>query len=500
MLAAEAPPLLDYLNHLARIQILALGGRDPVMARMYVAHWAIIPNLGLDLMVTPLLRIMPPLIAGRIAAGVAIVLPVVGAIAYSRASFRTRSYWPLGACLVAYNATVLLGFLNFVAATGFAMLLAAVWVRWRDRSPALVLPACAIGAVGLFFCHLMGVVLFLILVAAFELECVWRHPRAAIGRFSTAAMLPIGPTVLYALSPLQAVDAPTLWLPAGDKALQLLSPFLGYAMFPDLLAAAFVASCVVGLALGGGLRMRAHGAIALAVLSGCYTASPFISKGTCFLDTRFAIMIGYLLFAAIIPARVPLRVGRLIAVCAVCLFAWRITTIGLIWHAYQQDLDGIRAAITSVEPGDTVYTTSVAPEEAPAYWAGAPRSRMLWTGIRLDYHLAGLLVLERRAFWPFLFSDPAQQPLAVLAPYRRLAEQAAPMLPHLNLRTADDPRLCDYDYVLLLDAGGEPDVRAYGAGRLALVRANEVAALYRIGAPVPTDQCGPRHAISSALR
>jgi hypothetical protein len=456
-----------------------------VLSRIYAAHWAVIPNLGLDLMVTPMLLLLPALVAGRIATAVILLLPVLGVVAYSRASFRSRSYWPLAAGLVATNATVLLGFLNFIAATGFALLLAAFWIARRDRAPLLVVPACALGAVGLFFCHLMGLALFLVLVGAFELEAVWRRPRDAARRILAAATLPVVPLLLYLLSPFAAATGPALWMPPAGKAMQLLTPFIGYAMVPDLLAAGLVVAGIAALALGGRLRMRPHGAIAVAVLLACYFAAPFIAKGTCFLDTRFAVMLGYLLFGATLPVRLPRRAASVLALGVAGLFAWRVATVGLAWHAYQADIDGMRAAIAPVGPGARVYVTSVAPEEARAYWRHAPRSRQLWTGVRLDYHLAGLLVLEHRAFWPFLFADPAQQPLAVLPPYQRLADEADPMLPHRLMR-ADDPRLCDYDFLLLLDAGGEPDPAGYDPGRLTLLRANDTAALYRI---IPPDAC-----------
>ena len=45
----DMPPLMDYPNHLARMYALAFSGQDPVLARFFAPHWAIIPNLALDL-------------------------------------------------------------------------------------------------------------------------------------------------------------------------------------------------------------------------------------------------------------------------------------------------------------------------------------------------------------------------------------------------------------------------------------------------------------------
>ena len=85
----DLPPLLDYPNHLARAVVLAFGNSDPVLSQMYAAHWGIIPNLGMDLMLAPLLHVLPIHLAGRMVVGGAILLPVIGTIAYSRATFGT---------------------------------------------------------------------------------------------------------------------------------------------------------------------------------------------------------------------------------------------------------------------------------------------------------------------------------------------------------------------------------------------------------------------------
>ena len=84
----DVPPLLDYPNHLARAVVLAADGNDPVLARMYAARWGIIPNLATDLLLPPLLQVLPVHVAGRIVVALVMLLPVIGIVAYSRAIFR----------------------------------------------------------------------------------------------------------------------------------------------------------------------------------------------------------------------------------------------------------------------------------------------------------------------------------------------------------------------------------------------------------------------------
>lgn len=65
----EIPPPLDYPNHLARMQILAHGGNDPALSHTYRAEWSILPNIGIDLVMPALMRLLPLALTGKIFLG-----------------------------------------------------------------------------------------------------------------------------------------------------------------------------------------------------------------------------------------------------------------------------------------------------------------------------------------------------------------------------------------------------------------------------------------------
>src|SRR5580692_791573 len=140
----DVPPLMDYPNHLARLYALAFIGSDPILARFYQPHWAIIPNLGLDLTVPPLMRLFPVHVVGRAVIGVTLLLPIFGAIAYHRAISGRTSWLPFVSALFAYNGALFRGFLNFNLSVGLALLLGAAWTAWRDRRPLLTIGVAAI--------------------------------------------------------------------------------------------------------------------------------------------------------------------------------------------------------------------------------------------------------------------------------------------------------------------------------------------------------------------
>src|SRR5215813_14408856 len=85
--ATEVPPLTDYPNHLARCYVLAFGNSDPALSRMFAAHWQVIPNIAIDLLLPALMRFFSPFIAGKIVLALCLLLPVSGAMALSRALF-----------------------------------------------------------------------------------------------------------------------------------------------------------------------------------------------------------------------------------------------------------------------------------------------------------------------------------------------------------------------------------------------------------------------------
>ncbi|MFZ0017556.1 MAG: hypothetical protein WAL10_09485 [Acetobacteraceae bacterium] len=81
--------------------------------------------------------------------------------------------------------------MNF-AATGLALLLAAISIAWHDRHPLLVVTLAPAGCVALFFCLLTGLLLVYALIAGYQLHWLWPHRRqisAVLVRF--AALVPL---------------------------------------------------------------------------------------------------------------------------------------------------------------------------------------------------------------------------------------------------------------------------------------------------------------------
>ncbi len=491
LLLVDVPPLLDYPNHLARMVVLAWP-HDPALSRFAMPHWAIIPDLAIDLVLPPLLHVLPVHVAGRIVVACIVLLPVLGAVAYSRAVFGRRSWWALAVGLVAYNETVLLGFLSFIASIGIALLLAAVWVRWRDARPARTAVLAMPGVTAVFFSHIMGVAFLAVLLLAFEAAQVWRSdapmPRHSLRRVAVLTVVFLPAAVLYAMSPLSQVDGEIEFLSLHDKALLLLAPFVNYRIALDSVTAAAVALFLVASLLLRRCRIEAGSGIALAASLALFAIAPAAAKGAQNIDVRFVVMAALLLFAGLLPQRLPRAISVAAVVGFVGLFVARMAVLALAWRGSAIDIAELRAVIAPVTPGSAVFVTSVTPDEAPRYWRDAPAWRRLSNGQREDIHMPALAMIERHAFWPFLFDNASQQPIEKLPKYHALGDGVGPMPGYRAFATPDAVDLCGFDYVLLLDAGGARDVAHFDADRLALLTRSEFAALYRVQ-PQPR-KCG----------
>jgi hypothetical protein len=400
LLVVDVPPLRDYPNHLARVFVLAALPHDPVLARFYAARWSIIPNLALDLVGPGLIEVLPVHVAGQLLIAAAVLLPVLGTIAYN--TVIGGRWWPLGVGLVAYNSALLAGFLNFEIGIGLAFLLAAAWLRWREVRPTRAITIAMLGVPVLFACHLMAVVLFGLLIGSAELSL----GTAGLGRRSAVlAAIFAAPAVLYEISDLRGMGGDAAFLPVGPKLLQLVTVFANYSWRLDV-ATAIVAIGVpaTGFVLRWG-QMPRPAAIATVLLLVAFLTAPFAWKGTQSLDTRFAVMLGFMLFAGFVPNRRPGWFIRLGSVAGVLLFVARMTLLTVAWSAHRGDLADLRAVLGPVRPGQAVYVAEAGLDEAPSYWAADFRWRLLSDGARTDEHLGALVLIERRAWWPFEFDN-----------------------------------------------------------------------------------------------
>lgn len=478
LLIVDMPLLGDYPNHLARAFVLASLPDDRVLAQMYAAHWSIIPNLGLDLLLPPLIHVLPVHVAGRLVIALAVLLTFLGAVAYNRNL--GGSWWALGAGLAAWNSCLLYGFLNFSLSLGLALMLAAGWLRWREARPVLALGVGVPGALALFACHLMGLLFFALLAACAELAAL-RRPflRNVLRRAAVLGLVLLAPAALYASSALQGLGGDASWVSPWNKGLQLLTTFANFNWWLD--RAAFVLAVGVpaaALILRRG-RFPPPAAWAMGALLIAYLAAPFSWKGTFLLDTRLSTMLDVMLFAGFVPRGWTKRATAVTACAAASLFLLRMSVLATAFSNHRAVLTELRTAIAPIPAGATVAVADAGFQEAPDYWAADPHWLKLSNGVPLSAHLGALVLIERRAYWPFEFDIPSQQPIVTLQPFADLATRTDTLPDRTRLLRMD---LCGFSHVLLTDAEAVPPLPE---ARFRLLRQEGFGALYEIRACRP---------------
>ena len=486
----DVPPVLDYPNHLARYFVLAHPD-DEVLSRLYQPRWGVMPNLGMDLLGALLLKVTSVHVGGRLLLALSAFAPVIGVIIYNRVAFGRWLFWPLAAGLVAFNGVFHLGFMNFLLSLGLAFIAGAGWMALRRRGHHW--RASAFGATAaalLFFCHLFGVLLFALLIGTQEIAYLLKARRAG-ALMATEALRSIAVLVvagapallLYLASPLASgVAAPAAIAGVFYKLWALLTAFMTTSIDLTLWSAVIVLALIAmawrRIALAPGFS------IAFGILMLAYVVAPSEIKGGTFVDVRLGLMIALLLFAGIEP-RLPARLGIVAAVLFAALIGARTVYISTTWIGHRQAVAELRSAIATIAPGAKVMMA----RGRPVGDVEAGRPEWILPGIsRLDTQLSALMVVERRAFWPLLFADPAQQPLRVMPAFAPLTQSpGGPVIwarlsqPFAEAELQAAPYLRDwrnrFDHVLLIDP---PTPLTPPPAGLTLQRATPYAVLYGV--------------------
>ncbi|MBV8118919.1 MAG: hypothetical protein JO081_03150, partial [Alphaproteobacteria bacterium] len=308
----EVPPLVDYPNHLARLYVIADGASDPWLSHMYRTKWAIIPDLGIDLLVSWTLSFLPVYLAGRIMLGLTLLLPVIGTVAYHKALFDGNNFWPLGSFLVAYNLAFLLGFHNLLLSYGAALLSAAVYYKTMRGNAVVNTVIGAACAILTFFVHIVGLALLIAIIATHKLFAIlqwwpqWRRlGRALWVEGCGFAIVVLGPMILYLASPLAAAPSDSSWIGGIDKLKLLLAPILNYYPSLDLITAGCLIAVFAICIVGGRITISPAMVTLAATLFIAYPYLPIGTKTATFVDMRFIVFLGFLMFCMFVPRELP---------------------------------------------------------------------------------------------------------------------------------------------------------------------------------------------------
>lgn len=461
ILATPVPPLADFVNHLARMRVLADIADDSGLADIFRVHWAVIPNLTMDALVPPLARLIGVYPAGQLFLVLTVALLASGPMAVHRAATGRWSPWPLVVFPFIYNGVFLFGLVNYLFGVGLAVWGTAAWTAlmrrplWTRAAFSALLVPC------LFFCHLFAVGLYGLAVFSLEAARLAELGRTDLKESLRAALavgLPfLSAPILLALGPTMGLAGDNLWQSVG-KLDGLAMAAQAYSDLPDMAVIALTAGGVIWLARRGALAMTSAGLILALALLVVYLAMPRMLFGSWMADQRLPTAAVFLLagFVRFSPSAAFQRNLLLAVVLGASIT--RFADVEAHWRRLDAELQEFRDSAALIGPGARVLA---------AYADEAASSRNIDAAIS---HAPCLATIERGAAVSTLFTVPGKQILDLQPDYRGLVDRddgepptVSRLLAAVDGAQSAGPRYWDqwpqrYDYLYVLYAEpGDPN-------------------------------------------
>jgi hypothetical protein len=477
------PPLSDYVNHLARMHVLATLAKNPLLANFYEINWQIVPNLTMDLIVPQLARFMNVYLAGQVFIVATFTLVISGCLALNRALFGRWSALPLLAIPLLYNYVFLVGLMNYIFGIGVALWALAGWVAVRERAWPLRMTVSTGCTIVLFFCHFAALGIYGVGVLSFEILRLWQRRRepwpGRLVEFVTGGLPFLAVVPLLLASPTLQLVSSVHWDWRG-KIDGLKFVIVNYSELAGYALIAVMAAGMIWAVRHKVLRFHPLVFVLIVVGGAVYLALPQVVFDTYMTDQRVPLGIAFMLFAC---GELELRrrlVRRGFMIVLLVLIAGRLIEIDYNWSQLSDSTSEFRTSVRRIAPGSKVFVAY-----ADALAGDDARDLGL-------LHAACIATIERSSLVTTLFTVEGKQVLHVRPQYRDYADihDGTPPSVAQLMTVADHPQpntpvfwlnwtKFDYLYVLFTeDEAPNPDPE-----RLKLVADGDRFQLYRIRKP-----------------
>jgi hypothetical protein len=486
------PPIADYVNHLARMQIIATINSDSYLHHYYEIDWQVIPNLMMDLIVPLFVRVMNVYLAGQLYTLMSFALILSGTMALQRQLSGRWSALPLLAATLLYNDMFLVGTMNYVFGIGLTLWALVTWISLRERGRALRLLVSALFVFGLFFCHLFALGVYGVGLLAFEADRLWTaYRRARRYDGEKAAGRPLAELFIdFIITGLPFVPvigllmlSPTRGLWDFDWQIDGKMDGLIFVVRVYSDAIAVLLAAVIVLAARWALRRRllsfhGFGLALLAIGAAVYLALPRVMFETDMVDQRLPISLAFVLIACLDVDFRQTAARRVFVTGIVLLLTVRAGEVEWKWSQLSGPIQSFRQSVQLLNRGARVLV---------AY--GSPNGG----GQLRDYgllHADCIAIIERSALVTTAFTVVGKQVLHVRAVYRDRVdtEDGAPPVVNSLVQVADraDANAGDYwrhwtqDYDYLYVLFTTPDFANPDPAQLTELFAGDRFILYRI--------------------
>ncbi|MGQ0659804.1 hypothetical protein [Sphingosinicella sp.] len=452
LLWPDIAPLVDLPGHMGRYRVQLDLGTSPALQQFYNYEWALIGNLGVDLLVELLAPLMGLEPAVRL---IVLMIPALTAAGLIWAAFEVHGRVPptvLFALPFAYNFPFLFGFVNFALAMALALNAFALWLRLgrlhqvRLRAILFVPISIILWVVHAFGWGTLGVL-------AFSAELVRQHDRGRgyiVGSFHAAKhclsmALPILMMIYWRSN---AGGQTGDWFNWTGKAMWLFMTLRDRWITFDILALGVVSGVLIFAWASRRIEYSRNLVASALFLLLVFVMLPRVIFGSAYADMRLT---PYIFAIALVAIRFPTASRRLVTAfgaAGLVFFAARTagTTVSMVM--YDRAFDATLAALDHVPRGARLVSFVGRPCVEP--WA---MSRLL--------HLPAMAIVRREAFSNDQWVLPGAQLLTIrFDPGANFIQDASQIVTrvrcrHEPWRTVDQalgyfPRH-SFDYVWMID-------------------------------------------------
>jgi hypothetical protein len=404
--------MVDYPNHLARMFVLARDGTAAAHP-YYQAHWAVIPDRAMDLLVPPAGRLIGVETATRLFYLLSQILIVTGAMAIARAVKGSIYVAGFSALMFLYSFPFALGFVNFEFGLGCALWGIACALRVMDRSWPIRLALHAVFIAGLFAAHLFALGIYGFTVGVHEL---WRARsrrlslQEAIARLAVLGLPALVPAAALIASGGTVGGHGTQWY-YGLKPLWIVLIMNGYSLIASAIGLALLLGLVLALRQRKALRFEQSGVWLAAGFAALYFAMPARLFDTSFVDLRVLIAAA-LILPAFVSVRFPSPAWAKSALMVAAAVTLLNTGVALgVWLSYRTDYAAALDSFARLPKGARVLIGHSGAGDDP------PLANLAEYPV---YELPVLAVHYADAFVPNFFTAPGKQPISVRPDLQRL--------------------------------------------------------------------------------
>lgn len=405
LLWPEIPPLVDVPGHMGRYRVQMDLASSPTLRAFFDFHWALIGNLGVDLLIVPLEPVLGLELSVKL---VVMTIPALTVAGIFWVASEVHGRVPPSAFFAipfVYGFPFNFGFINYCLSVALALLAFTLWLRLRRRTRLLRIAVFVPLAMIIWTAHAFGWFLLGLFIWSSELvsEREKRSSWMEAALAATVQALPLAPPLILMLvwRSGDASGTTAAFFGLGLKFLALISALRDRWLLWDTFSVA-IAAVLIGSALfDKHLLLSRRLAAPAAVLALIFVLMPRLVFGSNYADMRLAPLIFILFILAARPAEsMRPNARQWLAISGLAFAALRIGGNSLSYWIADREAQRQLVALDHVAQGARVLV--LVGDDCGAKWK-MPRNS----------HLASMVVVRKHGFSNDQWQLPGSQLLRV---------------------------------------------------------------------------------------